>query len=88
MGDQIKELLLSHFWSPAAQIQLQIITEGLMGSKRRCHMLILPDKLQAAARVYGDGGLSHCVKMLIYEDTICLCSPFTGYFPFLTVETD
>lgn len=56
-----------------------------MGSKHRCHMPILPDKLQAAARVHGDGGLSHCVKMLIYEDAICLFAAFTGYF---TVETD
>lgn len=85
MGDQIKELLLSHFWSPAAPIQLQIITEGLMGSKHRCHIIILPDELQAAARVHSDGGLSHCVKMLIYEDAICLFAAFTGDS---IVETD
>lgn len=51
-----------------------------MGSKHRCHMLIQPDELQAAARVHVDGGLSHCVKMLIYEDAICLFAAFAGYF--------
>lgn len=57
-----------------------------MGSTHRCHMLILLDKLQAAARVHSDGGLSHCVKMLIYEDAVCLFAVFTGYLPFLLLE--
>lgn len=59
-----------------------------MGSKHRCHMVILLDKLQAASRVHGVGGLSHCDKMLVYKDAICLFAVFTGYFTFSLVETD
>lgn len=59
-----------------------------MRSKHRRHTLILPDKLQAAVRVHGDGGLSHCDKMLIYKDAICTSMCLLVNFLLLKLAND